>query len=55
MGDAPQDELVALGGVAEIDEGLAGVDLEVFGAEPGAPGGGRVRGGPVEVVLGGAE
>ncbi|MEV7797312.1 hypothetical protein AB0O68_36070 [Streptomyces sp. NPDC087512] len=46
------DELVGAGGVAEVEEGLAGVDGEVGVGEPGAPCG-AVAGGLVEVFFGG--
>jgi len=45
------DELVRAGGVAEVQEGLAGVDGEVGVGKPGAPGG-AFAGGLVEVFLG---
>lgn len=48
------DELVGATGVAEVREGLAGVDGEVGFGYPGAPGG-SVGAGVGEVVLGRGE
>jgi hypothetical protein len=48
------DELSGAGGVAEVEEGLAGVDGEVGVGEPRAPGG-PVATGAAQVVFGGSQ